>query len=166
MSIEVKKRIYVTLKDNIIRYENNLVTLKLADGQCFESLEPRRLFPVSRTDTYITLLNSDGKEVAIIKGLADLNTESLGVIEESLNDYYLVPYITQIISVTEKSGTLTWNVKTNRGLKTFDIRDRNHDIRVYKDGKVRIRDSHDNRYVIEDYRKLDKHSRRLLASDL
>ena len=37
---------------------------------------------------------------------------------------------------------------------------------LYKDGKIRIRDSHDNRYVIEDYRALDKHSKSLLIGDL
>ena len=29
-----------------------------------------------------------------------------------------------------------------------------------------VRDADDNRYVIEDYRKLDSHSRRLLMADL
>ena len=166
MSVQVKNRIFISPKDNITRYENNLVNLTTGDGQVYESLEPRRLFPVSSVDTYITLMTLEGKEIAIIRKLDDLNEESLKVIKESLNDYYLVPYITEIMSITEKSGTLKWKVKTNRGLKNFEVRNRNHDIRVYKDGTVRIRDSSDNRYIIEDYRKLDSHSRRQLSPDL
>ena len=77
-----------------------------------------------------------------------------------------MPFITGIISITEKSGTLTWRVKTNRGEKSFEIRNRNHDIRVYSDGCIRIRDADDNRYIIEDYYTLDKHSLHLLSSDL
>ena len=33
-------------------------------------------------------------------------------------------------------------------------------LNVYDDGRVRVRDSDDNRYVIDDYRKLDAHSRK------
>ena len=65
-------RIYVNANDKIIHYENNLVTLKTADGNEFEGLEPRRLFPVSRSEVYITLLDSEGAEVALIRALTDL----------------------------------------------------------------------------------------------
>jgi hypothetical protein len=57
-------------------------------------------------------------------------------------------------------------VETDRGIKSFDIRNRNHDIKVYKNGMVRVRDSDDNRYTIDDYRALDKKSRALLVADL
>ena len=159
-------RIYVTEKDNVVRDENNLVNLQLADGTLYNSLEPRRLFPVSHADEYITLLNTEGVEVAIIKSISALNDESERVIRESLDDYYLVPHIKRIISSEEKYGTLRWTVETERGIKNFDIRNRNHDIKVFKDGKVRVRDSDDNRYVIDDYKKLDAHSRSKLIADL
>jgi hypothetical protein len=161
----IEKRIFVTPSDIISVYENNLVTL-VHEGERFESLEPRRLFPVSRLDGYITLLDNDGVEVAIIKSLSDLSSESREVIDYSLNDYYLVPHITRIISVVEKYGTLHWQVETDRGIKEFDIRNRNHDVKVFRDGRVRVRDSDDNRYVISDYRALDKHSRNQLIADL
>lgn len=161
-----KDRIYVTPDDNITVNENNLVNLDTASGEHFEKLEPRRLFPVSRANNYITLLDEEGVEVAIIKSLMNLNKESLEVIEYSLNDYYLVPHIERILSVSEKNGKIHWIVETERGMKEFDIRNRNHDIRVYSDGRVRVRDSDDNRYIISDYRTLDKHSRHQLIADL
>jgi hypothetical protein len=160
------ERIYVTGDDKITVYENNLVTLTLKDGTEYTALEPRRLFPVSRLDTYITLLDSEGVEIALIRSMSELNKESYDVVEYSLNDYYLVPHIIRIVAVTEKYGTLHWSVETERGFKEFDIRNRNHDVKVYKDGRVRVRDSDDNRYVITDYRKLDKHSRNQLIADL
>ena len=104
--------------------------------------------------------------MAIIRALKDLDAESLDTVNYSLADYYLVPHITRIISVTEKYGTLHWCVETDRGIKEFDIRNRNHDVKVYSDGRVRVRDSDDNRYVITDYRTLDKHSRNQLIADL
>ena len=160
------ERIYVSVNDKITHYENNLVTLKTADGKEFEALEPRRLFPVSRAEVYITLLDSEGAEVALIKALTDLDIDSREVVETSLDDYYLVPHITRIIATGEKYGTLRWTVDTDRGIKNFDIRNRNHDIKMFKDGKVRVRDSDDNRYVIDDYMKLDAHSRARLIADL
>lgn len=166
MSTETKKRRFITRDDSLTHRENNLVDLHMASGDNYERLEPRRLFPVSRPDEYITLLTSEGKEIAVIKNIGDLNESSAEVIANSLNDYYLVPFITAILSIEEKNGTMSWTVMTNRGKKTFDIRNRNHDIRVYPDGCVRIRDSHDNRYVIADYHKMNKHSLRLLAPDI
>ncbi len=166
MSKKETNRIYVTVEDEITVYENNLVNLKLKDGTLFEKLEPRRLFPVSKASEYITLLDTDGKEIAIIHNLKDISKQSYDVISYSLNDYYLVPHITKIISTSEKYGTLHWCVDTDRGIKYFDIRNRNHDIKVYSDGRVRIRDSDDNRYVITDYKKLDSHSKKQLMPDL
>ena len=160
------KRIYVTSADIIEKDENNLVNLILESGERYESLEPRRLFPVSSLNTYITLLDEEGVEVALIKALSELAPESRRVITESLDDYYLVPKILRIINTEEKYGTLRWTVETERGQKKFDIRNRNHDIKVYKDGRVRVRDSDDNRYVIDDYRTLDAHSKAKLMTDL
>lgn len=162
----MSERIYVTNKDKITVNENNLVNLSLQNGLVFEKLEPRRLFPVSRIDQYITLLDTDGKEVAVIRNITDLDKDSKEIIEYSLNDYYLVPHITRIISITEKNGKIHWSVETDRGFKEFDVRNRNHDVRVYSDGRVRVRDSDDNRYIISDYRALDAHSRRQAVADL
>ena len=162
----MSERIYISKNDKITLNENNLVNLTLQSGDVFEKLEPRRLFPVSRIDEYITLLNTDGIEVSVIRKLSDINTESKEIIEYSLNDYYLVPHITRIISITEKNGKIHWTVETDRGYKEFDVRNRNHDVRVYSDGRVRVRDSDDNRYIISDYRQLDKHSLRQAVADL
>lgn len=166
MSDIKKERIFVGKNDKITRYENNLVTLTLENGEIFEKLEPRRLFPISRVDQYITLIDEDGKEVAIIRNFQSMDKESAKIVQESIDDYYLVPNILRIYSAVEKSGTLVWETETNRGFKRLEIRDRNHDIRVYKDGRLRIRDADDNRYIIENYQKLDKHSQYLLTSDL
>ena len=164
--INVKKRIFLSSSDSIKQFENNLVTLTLSNGEVYEGLEARRLFPVNRPDEYITLLDAEGVEIAVIRKLTDLDGESLKATEYSLNDYYLVPHIHRIISVTEKYGTLHWVVETERGVKEFDIRNRNHDIKTFKNGCIRVRDSDDNRYVIDDFKALDKHSRSFLFSDL
>ena len=159
----MKTRVFLTERDVITRNENNLVDLRLDGGESYEGLEPRRLFPVRMADKFITLLSEEG-EVAVIRDLSELSPESRAVIRASLDDYYLVPTITRIISAADKYGTLRWTVETDRGIKSFDIRNQNHDIRISKDGKVRVRDADDNRYVIPDYKKLDPHSRAKLIT--
>ena len=163
---KIKERIFLTDKDKLSVYENNLVTLTLADGNVIEALEPRRLFPVNRANEYITLLDKDNTEVAIIRAISDLDKDSRAVVQASLDDYYLVPKITRIIAITEKYGTLHWCVDTDRGIKEFDIRNRNTDIRIYDDGRIRVRDSDDNRYVVDDFHSLDAHSKKLLIVDM
>ncbi len=161
-----EKRHIVTGSDRIVRYENNLVTLLTQDGDSVEALEPRRLFPISKPSIYISLLDREGVERGLIKSLAELDEGSREVIEESLKNYYLVPKITKILSISEKSGTIRWCVVTERGEKRFDVRNRNHDIRISNDGRVRVRDSDDNRYEIDDYRTLDAKSQTKLISYL
>ncbi len=160
------ERIFLTGNDRVERFENNLVNVHLADGRVLEALEPRRLFPVNMIDKYITLLDSEGVEQCVIRSLAEMGEESRAVLQASLDDYYLVPHITRILSSNEKYGTLRWTVETERGIKSFDIRNRNHDIRVNRDGSIRVRDADDNRYIIEDYHTLDKQSRKALLADL
>ena len=161
------ERIYLTNRDTVEPCENNLVNVKLADGTTLERLEPRRLFPVNMPDQYITFLTEEeGVEQCVLRALADLPEASQQVVQKSLDDYYLVPHILRIISTVEKYGTLRWTVETDRGIKSFDIRNRNHDIRVSKNGYVRVRDSDDNRYIIEDWRALDAHSHALMITDL
>lgn len=160
------ERIFLTLGDKISECENNLVDLSLHSGEVFTRLEPRRLFPISRETEYITLLSESGEEIAVIRSLSDIDEESAECIKYALDDFYLIPHITRIISKVEKYGTLRWTVDTDRGIKSFDIRNRNHDIRVYKDGKVRIRDADDNRYTIDDYHTLDSASRARLIMDI
>ncbi len=166
MTVDNYERIFVTDADCITVYENNLVTLTLADGRVMEHLEPRRLFPVSRTDQYISLIDATGTEVAVIRRMTDLNEESRRVIQNSVDDYYFVPQILRIVHANERYGFLHWTVQTDRGIKEFDIANRDHDIKVYPDGRVRVRDADDNRYIIDDYHVLDTRSKLYLMSNL
>ena len=120
---------------------------------------------MSNPDFYITLLDEDGKERAVIRSYSEIDEASAATVKQSLADYYLVPKILRIISKAEKYGTLRWTVETDRGIIAFDIRNRNHDIHVMRSGFVRVRDANDNRYIIEDCNKLDKHSYALLIAD-
>ena len=159
-------RIYLKEGDLISKADNNLVDVKILGGEVIKNLEPRRLFPVSKTTEYITFLDESGEEIAILRDLSLMSGESRDVLLASLDEYYFVPKIVKIIAKSNKYGTLSFTVKTDRGTTSFDIKNPNQDIRLSDNGRVRIRDSHDNRYLIEDYKELDAHSRALLIVHL
>ena len=91
------------------------VDVEFYSGQKLEKLEPRRLFPVSGLTKYITLLDENGKEQAIIRNVDALMPDSKNVIKECLQEYYLVPKILKLIDINEKLGMLKWTVETDRG---------------------------------------------------
>ncbi len=146
--------------------EFHLVNMKLFDGREYSNIEPRRLFPISGLTKYISLLDEKSNEIAIIRDIDTLMPESKKVIENSLNEYYLIPKIVSVIDRYEKYGILKWTVETDRGVHTFEIKNRGSDIKALFDGRILIRDSDDNRYEIPNLNELDKKSRKLLSMDL
>ena len=148
------------------RKDITLVDMKLYDGRCFEDLEPRRLFPLSGLDKYITLLDNKGKECAIIRDLRTLPKNERNVIEDCLREYYLIPKITAIHSLTEKYGLITIEADTDRGSCKITIRGIVHSMKLLYDNRVLLRDSNDNRYESPDLTKLDRRSISLIESFL
>ena len=149
-------------KDKIVREDLYRVRLERADGEVFESLEPKRLFPFTRPGQFITLLSTDGntpkKEVAVIKDVNELNDESKSAIDACFDEFYMIPKITRVIDTIFRFGSLRWIVETDRGVVEFRIRNMNSDIKMIDNKRMLIRDSNDNRYEIPDIDKLDKKS--------
>ena len=139
-----------------------LVDVELYDGRKFENLEPRRLFPTTGLEKYITLLDSAGIEKAIIRDLNTLPPQERKVIEECLNEYYLVPKVTKIYDSREKYGVLNIQVETDRGETVIEIRNVLTGIKLMFGTRVLLRDHNDNRYEIPDLRQLDKASRSMI----
>ncbi len=144
------------------RKDLTLVDMELYDGRKFENLEPRRLFPMSGIGKYITLLDEEGVEKAIIRNLENIMPESRKIIEECLDQYYLIPKVTKITNCVERYGLLKIFVETNKGDAVIEMRNIFHGIKLLYGTRVLFRDTNDNRYEIPDLRELDKTSKMLL----
>ncbi len=142
------------------------VNLEFYDGRKYEDVEVRSLFPISGPRRYITMLDSEGKEIAVIRNLDTLMKESKEAVEDALREYYLIPKISRILDREEKYGILKWTVETDRGIRSFDIRNRQSDIKTIYGNRVLIKDSDDNRYEIPDWEQLDIKSYKKIATDL
>lgn len=142
------------------------VDMELFDGRKFENLEPRRLFPLSGMEKYITLLDEEGIEKAIIRDMRTLPDNERATIESCLEEYYLIPRVTKINSIEEKYGVVTMDTETDRGHAIIEIRNILHGMKLLYGSRVLLRDGNDNRYEIPDLMQLDKHSRQLIDSFL
>ena len=141
------------------RKDITLVDMELYDGRKFENLEPRRLFPLSGLEKYITLLDEEGVEQAIIRDLRTLPPQERKIIEECLREYYLIPKVTRITDSREKYGVVTLEVETDRGNAVIEIRNLLYGMKLLYGSRVLLRDGSDNRYEIPDLTALDKQSR-------
>lgn len=156
------KRFYIDhYTATIERTDLYLVRVIAKDGTVYEDLEPRRLFPVTNPDMYITLLDKDEREIAFVRDFKELDKASADALRACFEDYYRIPRITAITKSEHKFGILFWSATTNRGEVRFRINNVRHDLLRIGD-RVLIRDSNDNRYEIPDVKKLDKASTAIL----
>lgn len=144
------------------RKDMTLVDAEFSDGSTMESLEPRRLFPVSDQKRYIALLDKTGVEQAVIRDLDCLSREQREIIEACLGEYYLIPKITRIVDVRERFDGITLYTEMDRGPANLDIRTVSQSLKMLG-SRVLIRDVNDNRYEIPDVSRLDRHSRLILV---
>ena len=143
------------------RKDITFVDVQLHDGTTFQNVEPRCLFPSSNGRKFITLLDENGAEQAVIRDLDNLPAEQKKIIEECLAEYYLIPRITKILNTTEKFGLITLDTETDRGPARIEIRNLLYGFKQLGN-RLLLRDSNDNRYEVPDLSKLDSKSRHLL----
>ena len=151
----------------ITDHDGLLVDVEFHQGETFTALEPRRLFPTTGLDKYITLLDDEGRQVAIVRDINNLLHESRVVLENSLREYYLIPKIERFVKLNDKHRHYwMWTAETDRGTYTIEIRDYNNTVKPLYDGRVLIKDANDNRYEIPNINLLDKRSQRMILPNL
>ncbi len=117
-----------------------------------------RCFPFETPDEYISVLNKDGREYAMIRNLNELPQESQDIIRSELDRKYLCPIISKIKSLKEKLDYSFWEVETDRGDLSFSMHDTYRNIARVGNGMLIITDVDGNRYRINDVAELDRKS--------
>ena len=154
--------------DSVRLYPASFCTVKaeLFSGETFDELEPRRLFPLSGPDEFISLLDQNGKEQMIVRKLDALDADSAAALTSALSEYYRIPKIEAITELYDKDRVLKFTVVTNYGTHTFSVKDRHADIKLLYGRRVMMKDGNDNRYEIPDVNELDSKSRHIMAEYL
>jgi hypothetical protein len=137
------------------------LVLTLSDGTVIEGVVPIRAFPIQSPETGISLVHTDGHEVAWIDGLAELSEPAQSLIREELQSREFMPDILSIDSVTSLSTPCTWQVTTDRGTTSFVLRG-DEDIRRVGPTILLVTDTHGIQFLIRDAATLSKESRKIL----
>jgi hypothetical protein len=106
-------------------------------------------FPLSNPGRMILLRDPDGNEIDILDDIHQMEKQSRRIIKEELEKSYFMPTIRNILSDSEKLGVVTFNVMTNRGEKTFEVRNVRQNIRKVGNGRMIVKDVDGNRYQIK-----------------
>lgn len=131
------------------------------DGVQYEGVIPVRAFPIGSPDNGISLVSSDGHELAWIDRLEQVPQPQRALIEEELASREFMPEISRIVSVSTYATPSDWTVDTSRGRTTFTLKGE-EDIRRLPQSALLIADSHSIQFLIRNFRELDKHSRKIL----
>ncbi|MBP0597102.1 DUF1854 domain-containing protein [Herbaspirillum sp. LeCh32-8] len=132
-----------------------------ADGASHENVIPVRAFPVSAPDGGVSVVSSDGHELAWIDRLEQVEVEARKLIEEELASREFMPEICRIVGVSTFATPSDWTVQTSRGVTTFTLKGE-EDIRRLPNSALLIADSHSIQFLVRDLKALDKHSRKIL----
>lgn len=130
------------------------------NGETIEGVTPVRAFPIQTPDDNISLVSGDGREVAWIDRLSDLQPAVRDLIRSNLAGREFVPVVADIVGVSSFSTPCTWTVKTDRGETSFVLRVEEDIRRIGED--LLVTDNHGINYLIRQPARLPKPARRIL----
>ncbi len=134
---------------------------RTADGSDYFDVKPVRAFPIQAPLHGISLVQTDGKEVAWLDDLDQLRAADRELLLDELNGREFMPEVEQIIQISSYATPSTWQVKTNRGVTELLLKGE-EDLRRIGAHALLISDSHGIHFLIRNMDELDKASRKIL----
>lgn len=131
-------------------------------GQEIEVSSITMAFPLSRKGRMIVVRDMQGEEIGILTELTGLDPVSRRTVLDELERSYFLPCITNVIDITEAHGVLNWQVETDRGPRTFQLRHVRQSLRRLGRRRIVILDVDGNRYDIQDVTALPRRAQPLL----
>jgi hypothetical protein len=132
-----------------------------AEGRRHLNVTPVPMFPISDADNWVSLVGSDGHEIACVENLRGLAPEARALLEEELARREFVPIIERVVWVSGNSEPCEWSVETDRGPTQFVLK-QEEDVRRLGPHQILIVDAKGIRYQIPDLRKTDAKTRRVV----
>lgn len=132
-----------------------------ADGAVVAGVLPVRAFPITAPEAGLAIVGPDGRELAWVDRIAELDPAIRGLVEEELAEREFSPRILRIAGVSGFVTPCTWEVETDRGDARFVLKGEEF-IRRLANGALLIADSNGVQWTIGSVAKLDRPSRRIL----
>jgi hypothetical protein len=138
------------------------LTLK---GKCsYVSVKPVWAAPLSRPNTYLSLLDGKSKEIVLLPNPSTLESASWQAVQRELQQRYLTAEVSKISSARQEFGATYWHVETDRGPRDFVTQNLQENAMWFSDTHLLLLDVDGNRFEISDTSALDDRSRHLLHS--
>ena len=155
-------RIYpAPLSFELERHASGRLRLTDSNGRQYAGVIPVRAFPIAAPNEGVSLLSSEGHELAWLERLDILPPALRGLLEEEFALRDFVPEITALKSVSSFGTPSTWLVETDRGETSFVLKGE-EDIRRLSRHALLIAAGHGVHFSVKDMGALDQASRRLL----
>jgi Domain of unknown function (DUF1854) len=134
-----------------------------ADGVVHEGVTPVRAFPIAAPGEGLSLVSTEGRELAWVPRLAELPAHERDLVEQELASREFTPEIKRLLKVSTFSTPSTWDVETDRGPTQLVLKGE-EDIRRLPGSRAAllIASSHGIVFKVPDLLALDRHSKRLL----
>ncbi|RYY53197.1 MAG: DUF1854 domain-containing protein, partial [Comamonadaceae bacterium] len=126
-----------------------------------EGVVPVRAFPLAAPGEGVSLVGTEGRELAWVDRLDDLPAPVRELLEQELATREFVPTVLRIDGVSGFSTPSTWSVATDRGPARFVLRGE-EDIRRLPEGALLIASGEGINFRVADRRALDRKSRGIL----
>lgn len=120
-----------------------------------------RCFPWTVPESFISVCDAEGRELALLASLDELDGASRAVAREEMQGKVFNPKILRVVEFKHEFGLTTITAETDRGEVCFLIRNRD-DVRVLSPVRALFRDVDGNTYELPDLTALDAASQRHL----
>ena len=134
--------------------QDTTVRATIEGDRSWREVRAARAFPLSDPERYIGLRDGNDKDIGILETLRGLDSESRAIIEEELERRYFTPQITQVVSVEEAFGVVTWEVETSKGPRRFLVRNLRDSSYSLGGNRIMMTDVDGNRYEFPNARAL------------
>ena len=124
-------------------------------------VQVRPCFPLSRPERFLIFKTDDGEELGLLEDLRCLPEESREALRRELDKQQFIPVIRRVDAIYREFKIPIWEVETDRGHRRLELKS-SRDAYHVSEGKVYIRDSEGNPYLIPNYRELDPASAELV----
>ena len=136
------------------------VTIK--DDRCVRHSVIKRVFPLSNSDRLLSIQDSEGIEVCVLKSLRGLDDQSLACVQDEFDRRYYTPKITRITDLIADAGMWRFDVETQRGNRRFFVRNWRDSAYEIMPGRWHITSVDGARFEIIDLSGLDEDSQRFM----
>ncbi|MDM4767807.1 DUF1854 domain-containing protein [Pelomonas sp. SE-A7] len=149
--------IYQSLSRNAF---GRLVLIDLQGGE-HVGVVPVRAHPITAPDEGISLVGTDGHELAWIDSLSALPTPERELLASEFAQRDFIPTVLRIRKVSTFSTPSQWTIETDRGETQFILKTE-EDIRRLGEGRLMITSSHGLQFLLPDRFALDRASKKIL----